>query len=114
MSVQPSTSIRTCIARSGFSILLASLLFVSLSAVAQIPASQHVVLVIEENHSYSEVISGMTWLVSKGNANGYATNYFADGGGSLKDYLWLASGSCHNASVCSPLPPLRMTTSFER
>jgi acid phosphatase len=92
------------IARSGFSILLTSLLFVSLSAVAQIPASQHVVLVIEENHNYSEVISGMNWLVSKGNANGYATNYFADGGGSLKDYLWLASGSCHNASVCSPLP----------
>jgi acid phosphatase len=92
------------ISRSGFSILLTSLLLVSLSAVAQIPASQHIVLVIEENHSYSEVVSGMTWLVSQGNSNGYATNYFADGGGSLKDYLWLASGSCHNASVCSPLP----------
>ncbi len=104
MSVQPATCIRMGIARFGFSILLTSLLFVSLSAVAQIPASQHVVLVIEENHSFSEVVSSMTWLVSKGNANGYSTNYSADGGGSLKDYLWLASGSCHNASVCSPLP----------
>ena len=105
MSFHPSNYIRRkSIGRLSCSIIFTSLLFISLSAVAQIPASQHVVLVIEENHSYSQVVSGMTWLVSKGNANGYATNYFADGGGSLKDYLWLASGSCHNASVCSPLP----------
>jgi hypothetical protein len=105
MSVQSSTLVRGIrVVRPGFFVLFTTVLFVSLSAAAQIPTSQHVVLVIEENHSYSQVLSGMPWLVSKGNANGYATNYFADGGGSLKDYLWLASGSCHNASVCSPLP----------
>jgi phosphatidylinositol-3-phosphatase len=78
-----------------------SLMLVSLSASAQVPRSQHVVLVIEENHNFSEVQSNMPWLISQGNANGYATNYFAENGGSLKDYLWLASGSCHNASACT-------------
>ena len=58
------------------------------------PVSQHVVLVIDENHSYSEVIANMPWLVGEGNANGYATNYKSDNCGSLLDYLWLASGSC--------------------
>jgi hypothetical protein len=92
------------IARSGFSILLTTLfLFVSLSAIAQIPASQHVVLVIDENHSLSQVQSSMPWLVSEGNANGYATKYTSDTGGSLEDYLWLASGSCEG-SDCPPLP----------
>jgi acid phosphatase len=92
------------IARSGFSILLAALLLVSFSA-AQVPASQHVVLVIEENHSYSQVLTSMPWLVAQGNANGYATNYFAESGGSLKDYLWLASGSCHSSQSSCTLPP---------
>jgi acid phosphatase len=80
--------------------LLGSLLLVSISA-AQVPTSQHIVLVIDENHSYSQVLASMPWLVAQGNANGYATNYFAESGGSLKDYLWLASGSCHNASACT-------------
>ena len=78
-----------------------SLLLVALTASAQVPASSHVILVIEENHSFSEVQANMSWLVSQGNANGYATNYYADGGGSLKDYLWLASGSCHNTGACT-------------
>src|SRR5689334_13494229 len=44
-----------------------------------VPRSSHVVLVIEENHMFSEVYpSGMPWLVSQGNAYGYATNYHAD------------------------------------
>ena len=100
MSVQPSSRIR-----SSFSILLTSLVFISLSAFAQIPASQHIVLVIEENHNYSQVLASMPWLVAQGQANGYATNYFAESGGSLKDYLWLASGSCHSSQTSCTLPP---------
>jgi Tfp pilus assembly protein PilW len=92
------------IARLGFSILLTSLLLVSVSAIAQIPGSQHVILVIDENHSLSQVQSSMPWLVSEGNANGYAANYTSDTGGSLEDYLWLASGWCENTGDC-PVPP---------
>jgi hypothetical protein len=68
---------------------------------AQVPSSQHVVLVINENSSYSAVLANMPWLVSHGNTYGYATKYLSDSGGSLLDYLWLASGSCHSSANCS-------------
>lgn len=70
-------------------------------AVAQVPLSQHVVLVIDENSSFSSVMSDMPWLVGQGNAHGYATNYESDNGGSLLDYLWLASGSCESSANCA-------------
>jgi len=44
----------------------------SLAGFAQVPVSQHVILVIDENHSYDEVMANMPWLVSQGIANGYA------------------------------------------
>lgn len=60
-----------------------------------------VVLVIDENHQLSDVLADMPWLVSQGNANGYAANYHSDDGGSLLDYLWLASGSCESNANCT-------------
>jgi phosphatidylinositol-3-phosphatase len=105
MSMSASMRTRGCAAaRAVFSIAFITLLLVSVSA-AQIPSSQHVVLVIEENHDYAQVLASMPWLVSQGNANGYATNYVAESGGSLKDYLWLASGSCHSSQTTCTLPP---------
>lgn len=80
------------------------LVFTAVAALAQVPSSQRVIVVIDENSSFSEVIANMPWLVSEGNANGYATKYTSDNGGSLLDYLWLASGSCHSAANCT-LPP---------
>ena len=69
-----------------------------------IPHSSHVVLVIEENHMFTEVFpNGMPWLVAQGNKYGYATNYRANSPGSMLDYLWLSSGSCH-AQDCAPVP----------
>jgi len=54
---------------------------------------------------FSEVYpNGMPWLVAQGNTYGYTMNYHADTPGSLMDYLWLSSGSCHNAQNCPPLP----------
>lgn len=82
----------------------AALMCIAAAAHAQVPVSQHVVLVIDENHSYSAVIANVPWLVGQGDANGYATNYKSDNGGSLLDYLWLASGSCESAENCT-LPP---------
>ena len=56
-----------------------------------VPLAQHVVLVIEENTSFSSVYpSGMSWLVSEGKKYGYANNYYSDTSGSLLDYLYLA------------------------
>jgi hypothetical protein len=77
------------------------LLLISTAVLAQIPSSKHVILVIDENHSFSDVMSYMPWLVAQGKANGYATNYKSDNGGSLLDYLWLASGSCHSSANCT-------------
>lgn len=81
------------------------LAFAAVAARAQVPSSHHVILVIDENHSFNEVMANMPWLVSQGNANGYASNFKSDNGGSLLDYLWLASGSCESAANCAPLPP---------
>ena len=76
-------------------------LLVTAAAFAQVPASKHVVLVIDENSSFSDVRANMPWLVGKGDANGYAANYESDNGGSLLDYLWLASGSCESKANCT-------------
>src|ERR1700687_6350068 len=61
----------------------------TLCAFAQVPLSQHVILVIDENTSFSDVMANMPWLISEGNANGYANNYHSDSSGSLMNYLWL-------------------------
>ena len=77
-------------------------------ALAQVPSSSHVILVIEENHSYSTVTNTnggtnyMPWLVTHGTTYGHATSYFTDSSGSLLDYLWLSSGSCHTTTMCAP------------
>src|SRR4051812_37894328 len=83
--------------------VLAAAAFVCVAAAAfsQVPTSQHVVLVINENSTYNDVVANMPWLIGQGNANGYATKYQSDNGGSLMDYLWLASGSCHSKANCS-------------
>ena len=88
--------------KAGRSVLAATtLVCAAAAAFAQVPSSRHVVLVIDENTSYNEVMANMPWLTSQGNTYGYATNYQSDNGGSLLDYLWLASGSCHSAANCT-------------
>jgi len=73
-----------------------------LQCTGHIPHSNHVVLVIEENHKYADVYpNGMPWLVSQGNTYGFTTNYHADASGSLIDYLWLSSGSGESAYGCN-------------
>lgn len=78
-------------------------------ATAQVPHSNHVFLVIEENRSFNTATANMPWLVSQGNANGFANNYTTDSAGSLLDYLWLSSGSCH-APDASDVAAGRATT----
>lgn len=63
-----------------------------------VPASQptfsHVVLVVEENHSYSDVIgnSSMPYFNSLATKYGLATQYFADAHPSIPNYLMLTTG----------------------
>jgi acid phosphatase len=83
-------------------LLLATVLLFHLCSLAQapVPHSQHVVLLMDENTSYSTTLAAMPWLVSQGSANGHTTNYISNTSGSLMDYLWVASGSCHAALDC--------------
>lgn len=85
---------------------LALLMVCVLPAHSQVvPLAQHVVLVIEENTSFSTAFpSGMPWLSSQAKKYGYANNYDSDLSGSLLDYLYLASGSCESGYKCSGAP----------
>jgi hypothetical protein len=59
-----------------------SLLLLSFAGFAY--ARDHVILVIEENRSYSSVYpTGMPWLSQMGDKYGIATNYYSDESGSL-------------------------------
>lgn len=75
-------------------------LLLPLLATSQVPRSSHVVLVIDENTSYNTAAANMPWLVKEGTAYGHAVDYVSNTSGSLMDYLWLASGSCHNSINC--------------
>jgi len=58
------------------------------------PTFSHIVLVVEENHSYSDVIgnSSMPYLNSLATKYGLATQYFANAHPSLPNYLMLTTG----------------------
>ena len=57
------------------------------------PTFDHVVLVVEENHSYTEVMNGsMPYLSSLASQYGEATQYFANAHPSLPNYMMLTTG----------------------
>jgi phosphatidylinositol-3-phosphatase len=59
-----------------------------------VPAADHVVLVVLENHSFSDVIgsSSMPYFNSLASQHSLAANYFADAHVSLSDYFLLSTG----------------------
>jgi phosphatidylinositol-3-phosphatase len=59
-----------------------------------VPQSKHVVLVMEENSSYSDVVDNSQWpnLNSLINAGALPTNYFADTHPSIGNYFMLTTG----------------------
>ena len=71
-------------------------LLMTLTAVvnAQIPASHHVVVVVEENHDYSQVIGtgAMPYLTSLANQYGLATQYYANTHPSIGNYFMMTTG----------------------
>jgi len=77
----------------GKSLLLLAL-FVGVSAFAQVPRSNHVYIVAEENHSYEHIVGSiyMPYLNSLLAKGGTATQFYANEHGSLENYLIVTSG----------------------
>jgi phosphatidylinositol-3-phosphatase len=67
------------------------------------PASRHIVVIVEENHSYSTVIGNPSMPYFNGLASRYglAKNYYATARGSLTDYLILTGGSKFQTYGCN-------------
>jgi hypothetical protein len=90
-------------------IVLAPLLILGLAsgAASAAPSFSHVFIVMEENHSYSEVVGNplMPYLNILINNYGLATQYFANQHHSLPNYLWITSGSNDGVSIdtCTPV-----------
>lgn len=70
------------------------LLILPAALFAQVPKSNHVVVVLEENHGYSSVIgnSAMPYLNSLATKNALATQYYANTHPSIGNYLMLTTG----------------------
>jgi phosphatidylinositol-3-phosphatase len=67
------------------------------------PDIRHVIVIVMENHSYSQVIGPARYLTALAKVCGLATNYHSVGSPSLPNYLAMTSGSTHGLSVdCDP------------
>jgi len=66
----------------------------STTASPAVPASSHVFLLVEENHSYSSVIgsSSMPYLNSLASKYGLATQYYANTHPSIGNYFMMTTG----------------------
>ena len=62
----------------------------------------HVVLIMEENHSYSAAMAGMPYLKSLATTYASGTNYWATNFPSLPNYMALTSGHAVPAKDCIP------------
>jgi Phosphoesterase family/Bacterial Ig domain len=66
----------------------------SLRLVGQVPASKHVYVVAEENHSYERLVgsSNMPYLNKLISQGALATQFYANQHSSLPNYFWLTAG----------------------
>lgn len=80
---------------------------VSGTATSSFPRSNHVFLLVEENHSYSSVIgnSAMPYLNSLASKYGLVTQYYANTHPSIGNYFMMTAGQTitNNDSQCSTL-----------
>jgi hypothetical protein len=78
-----------------FTLSLLLLFAVFLPAVAQVPPSKHVVVLMLENHSYSQIVgnTSMPYLNSLIASYGLATNYDANSHYSIPNYFWITAGA---------------------
>ena len=72
-----------------------------------VPSSSHVLVVVEENHSYSSVIGSpsMPYLNSLASKYGLATQYYADTHPSIGNYFMMTAGQIitNNDSLCNTI-----------
>lgn len=75
--------------------IVVSAVALSLHGVAQVPQSSHVFLLMEENHSYEQVIGNpaMPYLNSLAKSYAVAANYDANSHYSIPNYFWITTGS---------------------
>src|SRR5260370_15906836 len=75
----------------------------SASTSTTVPASSHVFIVLEENHSYSSVIgsSSMPYLNSLATKYGLATQYYANTHPSIGNYFMLTAEQNNTNNECS-------------
>jgi phospholipase C len=67
------------------------------------PVIHRVIVVVMENHSYSDIIGHAPFITSLAHRCGLANNYHAVGHPSLPNYLAMTSGSTHGTtSDCTP------------
>src|SRR5581483_4771493 len=76
-------------------LLCTFLMFFSLCCRAAVPTAGHVVVVVEENQSYSDVIgnSSMPYLNALARQYGLATQYYANTHSSIGNYFMLTTGA---------------------
>ena len=80
--------------------IFVSALFFSLHVMAQVPSSNHVALLIEENHSFESVIgsSSMPYLNSLASEYGLAVRYYANVHPSIGNYFMMTTGQIPSTS----------------
>jgi acid phosphatase len=85
---------RTQITSIAGKLFIALALFTSVSLFGQVPRSNHVYIVAEENHSYEHIVGSpyMPYLNSLLAKGGTATQFYANMHGSLENYLIVTSG----------------------
>jgi phosphatidylinositol-3-phosphatase len=82
----------------------------------QRPVVRHVIVIVMENRSYSDIIGRAPYITRLAHRCGLATNYHAIAHPSLPNYLAMTSGSTHGiASDCSPAEcPVRGKSIFSQ
>jgi acid phosphatase len=75
-------------------LLILTMIFGVSVAYGQMPQSNHVIIVMEENHSYENVFNGtsMPWLTSMAKQYASAEYSYANAHYSLPNYMWLTAG----------------------
>jgi acid phosphatase len=90
-------------------LIVSFVVIVAAVAFAQVPASNHVVMVVEGNHSYASVIgnSAMPYLNSLASKYGLATHYYANTHPAIGNYFEMTTGqvlTSDNTMTPSNLP----------
>lgn len=98
--------------RSFHHLSLAFVLLTSSSAFAQVPRSNHVYVVAEENRSFERIVgsSNMPYLNHLLSQGTLARQFYANQHSSLPDYFWLTAGQPLTANSRIPVTLVFTTT----